>query len=60
MTSQLVIFRAFFSPPPTTPILNLQKNPVNQLIKTFWPKINSFLYKIDWKYVGFATLTVRL
>ena len=32
MTSQLVIFIAFFSsPPPLTP--NLKKNPVNQLIK---------------------------
>ena len=42
MTSQLVIFRAFFiyfysSPPPPPPTLNLKKNPVNQLIKKFWP-----------------------
>ena len=36
MTSQLVIFIAFFFffHPPT---LNLKKNPINQLIKKFWP-----------------------
>ena len=36
ITSQLVIFRAFFLFfVPST--LNLKKNPVNQLIKKFWP-----------------------
>ena len=38
MTSQLVVFRAFFlfssCPDPKS-----EKNPVNQLIKKFWPKI---------------------
>ena len=39
MTSQLVIFRAFlfifFRPPDPK---SEKKNPVNQLIKKFWPK----------------------
>ena len=52
MTSQLVIFRVFFSffsvPPPTPPLpttLNLKKkNPVNQLIKKIWPYITSWCF----------------
>ena len=44
--SQVVIFRAFFlSPPPST--LNWKKNPVNQLLKKFWPNLlaNSLVTK---------------
>ena len=41
MTSQLVIFRAFlfifFRPPDP----KSEKNPVNHLIKKFWPKGNT-------------------
>ena len=40
MTSQLVIFRAFlfiFFHPPLPPDPKSEKNPVNQLIKKFWP-----------------------
>ena len=35
MTSQLVIFRVFFSSPDP----KSEKIPVNQLIKKFWPNI---------------------
>ena len=41
MTSWVVILRALFSPP----TLNLKKNPVNQLIKKFWPKLINIILK---------------
>ena len=41
MTSQLVNFRAFFRPPPLPPDPKSEKNPVNQLIKRFWPNDES-------------------
>ena len=43
LTSQLFIFRAFFGPP----ILNLKKFPVNQLIKTSWPKFVQIFNDLD-------------
>ena len=60
MTSQLVIFRAFFiyifSPPPPPPTLNLIKNiPVNQLIKKIW----TYYSACDIEESSIPSVTVR-
>ena len=50
MTSQLVIFRAFFLF--SSPTLNLKQIPVNQLIKKIWPYTERYIYQYRYKRVG--------
>ena len=45
MTSQLIIFRAFFFVPPYPK--SEKKNPVNQLIKKLWPKLHMLNFEIN-------------
>ena len=45
--------------PPSLPTLNLKKNPINQLIKKFWPKCkkkNLFCFKLVYKKEKFYSI----
>ena len=52
-------FQSFFSFlfffPPT---LNLKKNPINQLIKKFWPQVSNNIYWVDTKLKQLRLLTI--